>query len=63
MEATLTLSRESGPHITCVICPVDKKGWELREAVDEDGNPAEITQEELESLQARADAGEDETGR
>ena len=62
MEATLTLSRESGPHITCVIY-LDKKGWELREAVDEDGNPAEITQEELESLQARADAGEDETGR
>ena len=62
-KTTLTVSREGGPDITCVLY-LDKQGrWDVWEALDEWGRPVALTLEEINGLIARAEAGEDETGR
>lgn len=59
-EVTLTVRRED-QDITCVLClTVRGLEWVLWEAIDEMGEPAQITPNELEILKARASAGEDE---
>lgn len=60
-DLTLTVSRESGPDITARLVWLDD--WNILEALDDWGHPVALTPEEVKNLVARAEAGEDETGR
>jgi|APSaa5957512622_1039677.scaffolds.fasta_scaffold41220_4 hypothetical protein len=59
-RTTLTVRRED-QDITCVLGrTVREPDWALWEAIDEMGEPAQVTPNELAILMARADAGENE---
>lgn len=59
----VTLTHVRGDHFVTALLRRAAGGWEVAEAVDEEGNPALLTPKEHETLLLRAERGEDETGR